>query len=50
MRDDRPPQPEQEPYVEPGFDLRRGLKILLIVGIAVVIISSVCISLDGRYG
>jgi hypothetical protein len=50
MSDDQPRQPEQEPYVEPGFDLRRGLKILLIVGIALVIISSICISLDGRYG
>jgi hypothetical protein len=50
MSDDRPPQTEQDPYLEPGFDLRRGLKILLIVGIAVAIVSSVCISLDGRYG
>ena len=49
MTDDQPPQPE-EPYFEPGFDLRRGLKILLIVGIAAVIITAICISLDGRYG
>ena len=33
MSDDQPPQSE-EPYVEPGFDLHRGLKVLLIVGIA----------------
>ncbi|MEA2595744.1 MAG: hypothetical protein QOF01_2213 [Thermomicrobiales bacterium] len=50
MRDDQPSQPEQEPYVEPSFDLRRGLKILLIVGIAVMIVSVICIGLDGRYG
>lgn len=49
MSDDQPPQPDQEPYVEPTFDLRRGLKILIIVGIVVIIISGICISLDGRY-
>jgi len=49
MNDDQPPQPE-EPYDEPGFDLRRGLKILLIVGIVMVVITGVCISLDSRYG
>jgi hypothetical protein len=50
MSDEQPPPSDQDPYLEPGFDLRRGLKILLIVGIAVVIISGICISLDGRYG
>jgi hypothetical protein len=50
MRDEPPPQPEDEPYVEPTFDLRRGLKVLLIVGLVVMIISVVCIALDGRYG
>jgi hypothetical protein len=49
MTDDHPPPPDQDPYAEPGFDIRRGLKILLIVGIAVVIISGICISLEGRY-
>jgi hypothetical protein len=50
MHDDRPPPPEPEPYDEPSFDLRRGLKWLLIVGVTVAIISMICISLDSRYG
>lgn len=50
MRDDQPPQPDQEPDAEPTFDLRRGLKILIIVGIVVMILSGICIALDGRYG
>ncbi|HEY7033689.1 MAG TPA: hypothetical protein VH482_20305 [Thermomicrobiales bacterium] len=49
MRDDQPPPPEEEPYVEPLFDLRRGLIILIIVGIIVTIVSGICIALDGRY-
>lgn len=37
--------PEQDgiPPREPEFDLRRGLKILLIVGGIVIIISMICI-------
>jgi hypothetical protein len=50
MRDDQPPQPDDEPYVEPPFDLRRGLKVLIVVGIFVMIVSGICIALDGRYG
>ena len=50
MRDEQPPLPEDEPYVEPSFDLRRGIKVLLIIGIAVMIVSVICIALDGRYG
>jgi hypothetical protein len=34
---------------EPPFDLRRGLKILIIVGTIVTIISVICLSLDSRY-
>jgi ABC-type uncharacterized transport system permease subunit len=49
MSDEQPTRPERDPYAEPGFDLRRGLKILLIVGVAVAIISGICITLDGRY-
>ena len=49
MRDEPPPQPEDDPYVEPGFDFRRGLKWLLIVGISAAIITMICISLDSRY-
>jgi hypothetical protein len=50
MRDEQPPQTNQDPDVEPSFDLRRGLKILIVVGIIVMIVSGICIALDGRYG
>lgn len=36
---------EEPPPREPEFDLRRGLKILLIVGGIVIIISMICIGL-----
>jgi hypothetical protein len=50
MRDEPPPQPEDdELYVEPGFNFRRGLKWLLIVGITAAVITMICISLDSRY-
>jgi len=49
MRDEQPPQPEEEPSVEPTFDLRHGLKVLIVVGIFVMIVSGICIALDGRY-
>jgi|EndMetStandDraft_7_1072992.scaffolds.fasta_scaffold1455946_1 hypothetical protein len=41
--------PDEESYVEPRFDLRRGLKVLVIVGTIVIIISVICIALDSRY-
>ncbi len=58
MSDDRddaasPPQPETGDdleELEPRFDLRRGLRVLLIVGLIVMIISVICIGLDSRYG
>ena len=59
MRDDRddtiPPasaQPEESDdltELEPRFDLRRGLRVLIIVGLIVMIISVICIGLDSRY-
>ncbi|MGH2534805.1 MAG: hypothetical protein ACRDJW_21305 [Thermomicrobiales bacterium] len=42
MSEDQPVH-EQPPAREPEFDFRRGLKILLIVGGIVVIISMICI-------
>jgi hypothetical protein len=47
---EQPTNSEEESYVEPSFDLRRGLKVLIIIGVVVMIISAICISLDSRYG
>jgi hypothetical protein len=44
MADDQRPDQDLPPR-EPEFDIRRGLKILLIVGGIVVIISMICIGL-----
>lgn len=46
----RSPDLDPDAYSEPAFNLRHGLRILLIVGIIVTIISVFCIWLDGRYG
>ncbi|MER3436609.1 MAG: hypothetical protein C4346_02735 [Chloroflexota bacterium] len=59
MRDDRddaippisaqPDEGEDLAELEPRFDLRRGLRVLIIVGLIVMIISVICIGLDSRY-
>jgi hypothetical protein len=57
MSDDRddaapPPQPETGDDLaerEPRFDLRQGLRVLIIAGLIVMIISVICIGLDSRY-
>jgi hypothetical protein len=41
-------EPNQEPEYreeEPAFDLRHGLKVLLIVGAIVLVISMVCLGI-----
>lgn len=46
------PQPETGDdlaELEPRFDLSRGLRVLIIVGLIVMIISVICIGLDSRY-
>lgn len=53
-RDDAAPPPQAETgddfvELEPRFDLRRGLRVLIIVGLIVMIISVICIGLDSRY-
>jgi hypothetical protein len=56
MRDEPPPNsspsPELDPdsYSEPAFNFRHGLKVLLIIGVIITIISAICIAIDGRYG
>lgn len=53
-RDDTALSPQPEPgddltELEPRFDLGRGLRVLIIVGLIVMIISVICIGLDSRY-
>ncbi|HEY8448480.1 MAG TPA: hypothetical protein VIL01_15370 [Thermomicrobiales bacterium] len=44
------PEPDDDlPEIEPQFDLRRGLRVLIIVGLIVMVISVICIGLDSRY-
>jgi hypothetical protein len=41
--------PELTPETEPTFDIRKGLKILVIVFAVCTILSVICLSLDSRY-
>ncbi|MGD9713408.1 MAG: hypothetical protein AB7V46_15275 [Thermomicrobiales bacterium] len=45
-----PPQPEHpdDQSVDPHFDLRRGLVVLVIVMTAMVVITLICVWLAGR--
>jgi hypothetical protein len=43
MMTDDPRDSFEMPPEEPEFDIRRGLKLLLIIGAIVIIISMICI-------
>lgn len=57
MRDKPPPTNQSPPgddldpesYTEPAFNLRRGLRLLIVIGVIVTVISVICIAIDGRY-